>query len=110
MNINNNNNSLHNRILLVDDEPDITTVFTLGLEDCGFKVDVFNDPMQALSGFKSGLYDLSVIDFKMPNMNGFEFYTEIRKIDDKIKVCFLTASEIYFERMKNRFPHPSIAL
>ncbi|HYT45678.1 MAG TPA: response regulator [Methylomirabilota bacterium] len=109
MSKNNNNNSLHNRILVVDDEPDITTVFTLGLEDCGFKVDVFNDPMQALSGFKSGLYDLALIDYKMPYMNGFEFYREIRKIDDKIKVCFVTAFEVYYEELKNRFQPSSIA-
>src|SRR5438132_2177377 len=107
MNINNNNNSLHNRILLVDDEPDITTVFTLGLEDCGFKVDVFNDPMQALSCFKSGLYDLALIDYKMPNMNGFELYREIRKIDDKVKVCFVTAFEVYYEVLKKKF-HSSL--
>src|SRR5947208_9400919 len=104
----NNNNINNNRILLVDDEPDITTVFTLGLEDNGFKVDVFNDPIQALSGFKSGLYDLALIDYKMPDMNGFELYNEIRKIDDKVKVCFVTAFEVYHEELKNRFQPSSI--
>src|SRR5437867_3143238 len=101
----NNNNINNNRILLVDDEPDITTVFSLGLEDSGFKVDVFNDPIQALSGFKNGLYDLALIDYKMPNMNGFELYREIRKIDDRVKVCFITAFEVYYEELKNRFQH-----
>ena len=105
----NNNNINNNRILLVDDEPDITTVFTLGLEDNGFKVDVFNDPIQALSDFKTGLYDLALIDYKMPNMNGFELYREIRKIDDKVKVCFVTAFEVYYEELKNRFQPSSIA-
>ncbi|MFZ0893257.1 MAG: response regulator [Candidatus Nitrosopolaris sp.] len=109
MNNNNSNNSPHNRILLVDDEPDITTVFTLGLEDNGFKVDVFNDPMQALTAFKSDQYDLALIDYKMPNMNGFELYREIRKIDDKVKVCFVTAFEVYYEELKNRFQPSSIA-
>ena len=105
----NNNNSNNNRILLVDDEPDITTVFTLGLEDNGFKVDAFNDPIQALSGFKSGLYDLALIDYKMPNMNGFELYREIRKIDERVKVCFVTAFEVYYEELKNIFQPSSIA-
>ena len=108
---NDNNNSNNNknqgndnkRILLVDDEHDITTVFTLGLEDSGFKVDAFNDPLQALSGFKSGSYDLALIDFKMPNLNGFELYREIRKIDVKIKVCFITAFEIYHNELKKKF-------
>ncbi|MFY9869947.1 MAG: response regulator [Candidatus Nitrosopolaris sp.] len=83
---------------LVDDEPDITTVFTIG-----FKVDAFNDPMQALSGFKNGSYDLALIDYKMPNMNGFELYREIRKIDDKVRVCFVTAFEVYHEELKKKF-------
>jgi CheY-like chemotaxis protein len=87
----------------VDDEPDITLIFTLGLEDNGFKVDAFNDPIQALLSFKSGLYDLVLIDYKMPNMNGFELYIEIRKIDHKVKVCFVTAFELYYEELKNKF-------
>jgi two-component system, OmpR family, response regulator ChvI len=103
--MNNNNNSLHNKILLVDDEPDITTVFALGLEDHGFKVDVFNDPLQALSDFKKGSYDLVLINYKMPNMNGFELRTEIRKNDEKVKVCFITAFEVYYEELNNKFQY-----
>jgi CheY-like chemotaxis protein len=59
--------------------------------------------MQALSGFKNGSYDLALIDYKMPNMNGFELYREIRKIDDKVKVCFVTAFEVYHEELKKKF-------
>lgn len=98
-----NNNNDDNRILLVDDEVDITTVFTLCLEDNGFEVDAFNDPIQALSGFKGGSYDLALIDYKMPNMNGFELYREIRKIDERVKVCFITAFEVYHEELKKKF-------
>jgi DNA-binding response OmpR family regulator len=98
-----NNTNNNNRILLVDDELDITTVFTLGLEDNGFEVDAFNDPIQALSDFKTGLYDLALIDYKMPNMNGFEVYREIRKIDERVKVCFITAFEAYHEELKKKF-------
>jgi CheY-like chemotaxis protein len=98
-----NNNNNDNRILLVDDEVDITTVFTLCLEDNGFEVDAFNDPLQALSGFKSGSYELALIDYKMPNMNGFELYREIRKIDERVKVCFITAFEVYHEELKKKF-------
>jgi CheY-like chemotaxis protein len=98
---------INNRILLVDDELDITTAFTLVLEDNGFKVDTFNDPMKALSSFRGGSYDLALLDYKMPNMNGFELYQKIRKIDDKIKVCFITAFEIYHEGLKKKFQSSS---
>lgn len=66
-NNNDNNNKKdddNNRILIVDDEIDITTVYTVGLQDNGFKVDAFNDPLQALSDFKSGTFDFVLIDYK----------------------------------------------
>ena len=89
-----------NRILLVDDEPDLTAIFSMGLEDNGLKVNTFNDPQLALSEFKEGTYDLVILDYKMPNMNGFELYRKIRKVDEKVRVCFLTASEIYHESLR----------
>jgi DNA-binding response OmpR family regulator len=88
------------RILLVDDEQDITFALNIGLEDNGFVVDSFNDPILALQSFKeknrqeNDPYALALIDIKMPKMNGFELYNQIRKIDDKVKVCFITAFEI----------------
>jgi DNA-binding response OmpR family regulator len=86
------------RILLVDDEPDITFALGMGLEDNGFVVDTFNDPLLALQSFKEKeSYALALIDVKMPEMNGFELYNEIRKIDDKVKVCFITAFDIQKE-------------
>ena len=86
------------RILLVDDEPDITFALSIGLEDNGFVVNVFNDPLLALQSFKDKKekesFALALIDIKMPKMNGFELYNEIRKIDDKVKICFITAFDI----------------
>jgi CheY-like chemotaxis protein len=91
----NNNNS--NRILLVDDEKDACLVYKMVLEDNGFEVNSFEDPVLALSNFKPDFYDLVVLDIRMPGMNGFKLYLEMRKIDNKVKVCFLTASEMYNE-------------
>ena len=53
--------------------------------------------MSALENFRKegGLYDLVMLDIKMPNMIGFELYMQIKKIDNKVKVCFLTGSEVY---------------
>jgi len=99
----NNKGDNNNRILIVDDEVDITTIYTLGLQDNGFIVDAFNDPLQALSDFKSGSYNLALLDYKMPNMNGLDLYREIRKIDAKVKICFVTAFDIYPGELKKEF-------
>ena len=61
-----------NKILLVDDEPDIVMAFKLTLESAGFIVDTHEDPLTALSKFKPSYYDLVILDIKMPKMNGFE--------------------------------------
>jgi DNA-binding response OmpR family regulator len=91
-----------NKILIVDDEPDLTQVSTLALEYHGFKVDSFNDPQEALSKYAPGLYDLVILDVKMPKMSGFELYHEIKKKDNNANVCFLTASELYYEEFRKR--------
>ncbi|MFZ0554911.1 MAG: response regulator [Nitrososphaeraceae archaeon] len=92
----------NNRTLVVDDEPDLTQVSTLALEYHGFKVDSFNDPREALSKYKPGLYDLVILDIKMPKMDGFELYQEIKKKDNNANVCFLTASEQYYEEFRKK--------
>jgi DNA-binding response OmpR family regulator len=95
------------RILVVDDEVDITLSLKTVLEQDQFQVDSFNDPVSAFTSFKAGFYDLLLLDIKMPKMNGFQLYREIKKIDDKVKVCFLTAlSEMHdYEEFKREvFP------
>ena len=85
------------RIFLVDDEPDINlTIKTALEEENGFEVYTFDDPIVALDNFKKGLYDLLILDIKMSKMHGFELYREIRKIDSYVKICFLTAGEMYY--------------
>jgi DNA-binding response OmpR family regulator len=90
------------KILVVDDEADLTMLCNLALENHGFKVDTFNDPQEALSNYKPGYYDLVILDIKMPKMDGFQLYDEIKKKDRKAKVCFLTASELYYEEFRKR--------
>ncbi len=89
-------NNKNNRILIVDDEIDIALAFKIGLEDHGFIVYVFNDAEEALINFRKGIYDLLLLDIKMPKLNGIEFYLKMKEIDDKVKVCFITASETYY--------------
>jgi len=92
------------KVAIVDDEPDITTVLKKGLEQNGFSVDAFNDPQVALDSFKPDHYDLMIIDIRMPKLNGFDLYREVRKRDGNVKVCFLTAFEIYYEEFRKMFP------
>ena len=96
------------RLLIVYDEPDITSVLRRGRDQYGFVVDTFNDPVEALSDFKVGYYDLLLLDISMPKMNGFELYKEMAKIDNKAKVCFMTAFEIYRDEFKRLFPKLSL--
>jgi CheY-like chemotaxis protein len=85
------------KILLVDDELDITYTIKNLLEENGFKVDEFNDPILALNNYKVNFYDLVILDIKMPKMDGFELYIKIIEKDPKAKICFLTAVTTYNE-------------
>ncbi|MFL6421968.1 MAG: response regulator [Nitrososphaeraceae archaeon] len=85
------------RIFVVDDEPDINLTIKTVLEgENGFEVNAFDDPVIALDNFRKGAYDLLILDIKMPKMNGYELYREIRKIDNHVKICFLTAGDMYY--------------
>ena len=88
------------RIFLVDDDYDHTITFKVGLELAGFEVDTYNDSAIALSKFKPDYYDLLLIDIKMPKIDGFELYEKIRKIDNKVKVWFITAYETYHKALE----------
>ena len=88
------------KILVIDDEPDVTYTIKNILEDNGFEVDTFTDSILALDNYKANFYNLIILDIKMPKMNGFELYTKLREQDSKVKICFLTASEMYYEKFR----------
>jgi DNA-binding response OmpR family regulator len=94
------------RILIVDDEKDITDTFKIALEQQqeGFEVITYNDPDLALSQFKENWFDLILLDIRMPKMTGFELYRRLNEIDSKPKVCFITAFDIYYDEFKKVFP------
>jgi DNA-binding response OmpR family regulator len=93
------------RILIVDDEVDITLSFSLALEDSGlFEVDTYNDPLVALSNYRPNSYDLLLLDIKMPNMNGFELYEKIKRLDNKVKACFISAYDVDYNALREQFP------
>ena len=95
-------------ILIVDDDPDVASIFSIGLEDEGFVVDAYNDPLEALSNFKPSFYDLLLIDINMPKMNGFELCTQILKFDVNVRICFITAGETNIEALREVYPTISV--
>jgi two-component system, OmpR family, response regulator ChvI len=94
------------KILVIDDEPDITFALKTILEDNGYTADVFNDPAEVISKYNQPgiMYDLLIIDILMPRMNGFELYEKIKEIDNNIKACFITAYRLYFEALREMYP------
>ena len=79
------------RILIVDDEKDIVYLFALILEDKGYLVDTYTDPIRALSEFKAKYYDMIILDYRMGGLNGLELYQRIRVLDKSARAMLLTA-------------------
>jgi len=96
--------STQRKILIVDDDLDLTSMFKMVLEMNGFEVDAYNDPLLALREFKSNSYGMALLDIRMPQLNGFELYKKIQEKDDRMKVCFITAFEDYNDEFKQSFP------
>jgi two-component system, OmpR family, response regulator ChvI len=92
------------KLLLVDDEPDVMSSFKSGLEVYGYTVDGYTDPELALANFRPNTYDLLLLDINMPKMDGFKLFQQIEKKDPKVRVCFVTAYETYFEAFREIFP------
>jgi DNA-binding response OmpR family regulator len=71
-------------------------------------VDSYTDPTLALSNFKPGLYDLLLLDIRMPTINGFDLYQKMKEIDSNVKICFLTASELFYEKYRKISAYPRV--
>jgi two-component system response regulator ChvI len=79
------------KVLLVDDEIDITISLKLFLEENGFEVEAYNNPSLAIANYRPGIYHVLLLDIKMPQIDGFELYERIHKMDNNANVFFLTA-------------------
>ena len=93
---------------MIDDEPDIIYSIKRVLEINEFLVDSYTDPTLALSNFKPGLYDLLLLDIKMPKISGLDLYQKMNEIDSSVKICFLTASELFYEEYRRLDAYPSL--
>lgn len=92
------------RILLVDDEADIVTIFKRSLENAGFEVQAYTDPTAAFKKYTPNYFDLLILDFKMQKLDGSELYRMIREIDNDAKVCFLSADQTHFKQHQDSMP------
>jgi DNA-binding response OmpR family regulator len=90
--------------MVVDDERRVVEPMKLVLERNGIDVDAYTDPTDAVLDFRQGIYDLIVLDIRMPGMDGFSLYREIRKVDKGVRVCFLTAFDVSKAEFKSLFP------
>jgi two-component system copper resistance phosphate regulon response regulator CusR len=101
------------RMLIVDDDPDITTTFKFGIETANetssrrIIAEICNDPRLALLDFQPNFYDLLLIDINMPHMNGFQLSERILAIDINVKICFMSSGEINLDAMREI--HPSVS-
>lgn len=97
-------NKLSKVILIVDDDPDMTSIFSLGLQDEGFEVYAYNDPLNVLSEFRPNFYDLLLVDISMPKMNGIDLSRQLLELDPNVKICFITAGEANIEVLRELYP------
>jgi CheY-like chemotaxis protein len=95
-------------ILIVDDDPDLTSIFSLGLQDEGFEVYAYNDPLDALSEFRPNFCDLLLVDINMPKINGVELSRQLLELDSNVKICFITAGEANIEVLRELYPSRDI--
>ncbi|HLG37936.1 MAG TPA: response regulator, partial [Nitrososphaera sp.] len=87
------------KVLVIDDQEDITRSLKMALEKEGLEVTVYNDPVKAISDFKAGHFNLVIVDIRMPAISGFDVYAKIKAIDNRVKVCFLTAFGLYEDEL-----------
>ncbi len=91
-----------NKILLVDNEADVTIKAIL--QDAGFIVSTYEDPLIALSNFIPRFYDLVILDIELPKMNGIDLFRQILELDSNVKICFITAGEANIEELRELYP------
>ena len=97
-----------NKILLVDNEADVTITFKAILQEAGFIVNTYEDPLIALSNFIPHFYDLVILDIGMPKMNGIELSRQLLELDSNVKICFITAGEANIEVLRELYPSRAI--
>ena len=86
--------------MIIDDDKDITNLFSIFLEYNGYIVDAYTNPLEAFNNFRKNSHDLIVLDLKMPKMDGMTLYHKIKEIDNNVIICFTTADINYIEDLR----------
>ena len=86
--------------MLVDDDQDITNLFKIFLENNGYNVDVYTNPIDALNNFRKQSHNLVILDLKMPKINGIKLYQKMKEIDDKIIICLTSTGKSLIQNLK----------
>jgi DNA-binding response OmpR family regulator len=94
------------RVLIIDDDKDVGNLFKIYLEKSGeYQIDAYTDPVDALYYFKKGLYDLVLLDLKMPQIDGISMYQQLKKVDSNTSICLITADIVNLEQLKTKIPN-----
>jgi DNA-binding response OmpR family regulator len=91
--------------LIIDDDPDINNLFKLYLEHDNYKIDAYTNPLDALYYFKKGKYDLIILDLKMPQIDGISMFQALKKTDENVSICLITADISFLEQLKEKIPN-----
>jgi DNA-binding response OmpR family regulator len=94
------------RVLIIDDDKDVGNLFKIYLEKSGeYQIDAYTDPVDVLYHFKKGLYDLVLLDLKMPQIDGISMYQQLKKVDNNTSICLITADIANLEQLKTKIPN-----
>ena len=94
------------RVLIIDDDKDVGNLFKIYLEKSDeYQIDAYTDPVDALYYFKKGLYDLVLLDLKMPQIDGISMYQQLKKVDSNTSICLITADIANLEQLKTKIPN-----
>ena len=88
------------RIMIIDDDKDITDLFAIYLESNGYNVNAYTNPLEAINNFRKNSHDLIILDLKMPIMDGITLYHKIKEIDNNVIICFTTADINYIQQLQ----------
>ena len=88
------------RIMIIDDDKDITDLFSIFLEYNGYIINAYTNPVEAFNNFRKNSHDLIILDLKMPQMDGMALYHKIKEIDNNVIICFTTADKNYIQQLQ----------